>query len=85
MERPELEYTLHARERMTEQRILIEWVERAILDPVRREPDPNDSDIERFYGRVPDKDNYFRVAVNTHVMPWRIVTVHFDWRMRGYR
>lgn len=70
---------------MTEQGIHIEWVERAVADPVRREPDPIDSEIERFYGQVPDRDTYFRVVVNTSVVPWRVVTVHFDWRMRGYR
>ena len=85
MQLPELEYTIHARERMTEQGIRIEWVERAVTDPVRRMPDPIDPEIERFYGQVPDRDAYFRVAVNTQLAPWRVVTVHFDWRMRGYR
>ncbi len=85
MDLPELVYTVHARERMTEQGIRIEWVQRAVADPVQRLPDLIDPELERFYGQVPDSDTYFRVVVNTSVDPWRVVTVHFDWRMRGYR
>lgn len=79
-----LEYTEHALHVMTERSISIEWVEIVVGGPELRMSDPNDSQVERFYRRIPEHGNrVLRVAVNTHVAPWRVVTVFFDRSMRG--
>ena len=55
------------------------WVEEVIAEPVLRRPDPNDTEMERFYGPVSELGGrYIRVAVNTTATPWRIVTVFID-------
>ena len=78
----ELYFTRHAREQMALRNIINRWVEEIVADPALREPDPKDLEIERFYGRVTELDNhYIRVAVNTVVSPWRVVTVFVDSRV----
>lgn len=64
--------------------IAIEWVERTVEEPDLRTADPNDREVERFFRRIPERDGrVLRVAVNTDVAPWRVVSVFFDRRMRG--
>lgn len=80
----DLEFTAHARFAMVERSIPTEWVVRLVSEPELRISDPNDVDVERFFGRVPEREGrVLRVAVNTQVTPWRIVSVFFDRRMRG--
>ena len=63
--------------------IPIEWVEHAIAEPGLRMDDPDYAEVERFYKRIPEQGNrVLRVAVNTRVVPWRVVSVFFDRRMR---
>lgn len=77
-------FTRHARHVMHERAIRMEWVERVVASPGLRVSDPSDSDVERFFGRVPERGNrVLRVAVNTRVVPWRVVSVFFDRGMRG--
>ena len=79
-----LEYTRHAAHAMAERNIPDDWVESAVTEPSLRAPDPNDPEVERFYRRVPEYgDRVLRVAVNTRVTPWRVVSVFFDRSMRG--
>ena len=53
-------------------------------EPELRMSDPNDLEVERFHRRIPEHGNrVLRVAVNTKVAPWRVVTVFFDRSMRG--
>ena len=79
-----LRFTRHALEALDERRIPIEWAERVVSAPELRAHDPEDPDVERFFGRVPERDDrVLRVAVNTHVVPWRVVSVFFDRDMRG--
>ena len=81
-----LEFTRHATTVMAERTISQVWVERTIANPGLRLPDPNDPEVERFFGRVPERgDRVLRVAVNTHAVPWRVVSVFFDRAMRGER
>lgn len=69
---------------MNERMIPIEWVESAVAEPDLRAPDLNDFEVERFFRRIPEYDDrVLRVAVNTNVDPWRVVSVFFDRRMRG--
>ena len=79
-----LDYTEHAVFAMNERMIPVEWVESAVTEPELRAPDPNDLEVERFFRRIPEYGNrVLRVAVNTTVDPWRVVSVFFDRRMRG--
>ena len=69
---------------MVLRKILDKWVEEVIAEPVLREPDPIDPEIERFYGPIPELGgHYIRVAVNTSATPWRVVTVFVDSRAGG--
>lgn len=46
--------------------------------------DPEDPEIERFYLAIPENGNrVLRVAANTNVTPWRVVSAFFDRDMRG--
>ncbi|MXZ46704.1 MAG: DUF4258 domain-containing protein [Chloroflexi bacterium] len=79
----ELEITQHAIDAMNERLIALEWVEDAVSEPELRTPDPADPELERFYRRIPPRDDrVLRVVVNTRFAPWRIVSVFFDRRMR---
>ena len=80
----ELDFTIHARVVMAQRLIPEEWVALAVAAPGLRTDDPNDSDVERFFWRIPDAgDRVLRVVVNTHVEPWRVVSVFLDRTMRG--
>ena len=80
----QVRFTKHARHVMHERAISVDWVERVITSPELRVPDPHDSEVERFFGRVSERgDRVLRVAVNTRVSPWRVVSVFFDRGMRG--
>ena len=77
-------FTRHALLAMRERGILEAWVERTITTPELRRADPEDEAVERFYGRIPEfGDRVLRVAVNTRVEPWRVVSVFFDRTMKS--
>ena len=79
-----LEYTRHALQMMEERAIPVEWVESTVVQSNLITPDPNDSQVNRFFRTVPEYgDRVLRVAVNTHASPWRVVSVFFDRNMRG--
>ena len=79
-----LEYTTHAIAAMNEREIPAEWIERVVNEPALRLPDPNDPELERFFGIIPEYgDRVLRVVVNTRVATWRIVSVFFDRDMKG--
>ena len=79
-----LEYSRHALQIMAERLIPAEWVESTVADPALRSPDPNDPDVERFFRPIPERGNCTRrVAANTRVVPWRVVSVFFDRSKRG--
>ena len=77
------EFTRHAAQVMAERAISAEWVERVLTAPAWRLPDPNDPTVERFFGRIAERDGRaLRVVVNTSVAPWRVVSVFFDRSVR---
>ena len=79
-----LRYTLHAETALRERNISKEWVERTIYYPALIMQDPEDPEIERFYLAIPENGNrVLRVAANTNVTPWRVVSAFFDRDMRG--
>ena len=69
---------------MAERMISMDWVELTVAEPALRMSDPNDPEVERFFRPIPERDNrILRVAVNTRVVPWRVVSVFFDRNMKG--
>ena len=84
MEPPPLEYTLHANHALVKRRIPKDWVERVVAQPALRIPDPNDAELERFFGGIPEQGGrVLPVVVNTRLAPWRVVSVFFDQSRRG--
>jgi len=78
------ELTKHARVVMNERQIPIEWVERTMISPELRLPDPDDPDIERRFLRIPEfEGRVLRVAVNNKVVPELVISVFFDRNMRN--
>lgn len=66
-----MEFTKQAVQAMTEREIALEWLEHAVAEPDLRVRDPNDPELERFFRRVPERDDHvLRVVVNTHAVPW---------------
>jgi hypothetical protein len=82
----DLVYTEHAKHSAKERLIDTSWVLSTVRKPEfeDEEADPKDAELERFYRRIPERENrVLRVVVNTKLAPWRIVSVFFDRRMRG--
>jgi len=78
------EYTQHARFAMELRAIDPSWVNQTLAEPELRQPDPDDPTVERFFRRIPARDNrVMRVAANTTVEPARVVSVFFDRTMKG--
>jgi hypothetical protein len=78
------ELTKHAKKVLAEREIPLEWMERTLVEPELRQPDPDDVAVERRFRRIPEFGNrVLRVAVNTAVEPNRVVSVFFDRKMKG--
>lgn len=79
-----LEYSWHALHMMALRDIPQEWVERTVARATLRTADAGDSELERFFGPIPEfGERVLRVVVNTKVTPWHVVSVFFDRSMRG--
>ena len=81
-----MKYTLteHAKKMLTERAIRLEWLERALREPVLCSPDPDDPELERRYCPVPEfEGRVLRAVVNITVEPVRVVSVFFDRSTRG--
>ena len=73
------ELTQHARKVLEERGIAVDWMERTLAEPEEVSPDPGDVEIQRFFRAIPEfGGRVLRVAVNTTVEPWRVVSVFFD-------
>jgi hypothetical protein len=78
------ELTKHAKKVLAEREIPLEWMERTLVEPELRQPDPDDAAVERRFRRIPEFGNrVLRVAINTAVEPNRVVSVFFDRQMKG--
>ena len=78
------ELTKHAKKVLAEREIPLEWMERTLVEPELRQPDPDDAAVERRFRRIPEFGNrVLRVAINTAVEPNRVVSVFFDRKMKG--
>lgn len=79
----ELDFTQHARDALEEREIPVEWVERVVTAPARTEPDPADSTLEHFLGRIAEHGNrVLRVVADPSTSPMLVITAFFDRRMR---
>ena len=80
----DLNFTLHAEHVMEMRNINVRWVFDTVENPELRVNDLSDPDVERFYRRIPERESrVLRVAVNTKLLPWSVVSVFFDRRMKG--
>jgi hypothetical protein len=78
---PDFEISSHAKDMLTERRLLEEWVWRAIYEPDRTETGTDNN--THYIKAIAERENRFlRVVVNPQVEPKRIVTVFFDRRLR---
>ena len=74
----------HARTRLAERKLDLQWVALTLKDPDLVEPHPQDANCRYAYRRIAEAEGrVLKVVYNASTEPWRIVTVHFDRRMRG--
>jgi hypothetical protein len=74
----------HAKTRLAERNLDLRWVTLTLMEPALRESHPNDADCQCAYRRIPEAEGrVLKVVYNAATEPWRVVTVHFDRRMRG--
>lgn len=75
------ELTIHAEVAIRERGIPLEWIERVLVWPLRREADPHDPALLHALGKIPEHGGrVLRVVYNKEAIPWRIVTAYFDRR-----
>jgi hypothetical protein len=76
--------TRHAMQVLEIRRIPIEWMERALFEPLRVEFCEDDPELERRYVVIPEFGNrVLRVVVNKVALPPCVVSVYFDRTKRG--
>lgn len=81
MSEPAYELSRHASDAIAKRGIELAWLEQALSEPLRVEPDRHDTALEHRLGRIPEfGDRVLRVVVNVEVEPVRIVTLYFDTR-----
>ena len=74
----------HAKARLAERNLDLRWVALTLTEPALVEPHPDDVDCRFAYRRIAEAEGrVLKVVYNTATEPWRVVTVHFDRRMRG--
>jgi hypothetical protein len=74
----------HARIRLAERKIDLHWIAQTVSEPALLADHPVDADCRCAYRSLPEAEGrVLKVVYNTATEPWRIVTVHFDRRMRG--
>lgn len=80
----QFELTEHARKRIADRSIPLEWIERALFHPQKVEPDQTDLELCSGLVTIPEFGNrVLRVIYNYKVNPPRVVTVYFDRAMKG--
>ena len=78
------ELSQHAMVRLRERKIDFAWLEKAITQPERTEPDSDDPALEHRLAAIAEKGyRVLRVVCDPRTTPLKIVTVHFDRSMKG--
>lgn len=76
--------TEHARRRIIQRGISLEWIVRVLESPEQEEPDEEDPELYKAWGHIPESgDRLLCVVYNETTEPWRIVTVYFERTRRG--
>ena len=84
MENFPYQLTDHAIKRISERQIQLEWVVRVLQNPQKTEPDAEDPQLRHALGTIAEYgDRVLRVIYNETINPWRIVSVHFDRKLKG--
>jgi hypothetical protein len=76
-------YTKHALQRMSKRKLREEWIERAVSNPSRIEPDEIDSTLEHRLAAVPELANRVLRVIVSKGEPKRVITTHLDRKMKG--
>jgi hypothetical protein len=70
--------------RLERRQIRPEWIAAALQSPDRTDPDKFDPAVRHALKKIPEMDNrVLRVVYNSSVQPLRVISVHFDRRLRG--
>ena len=84
LEKIPYELSVHAQDNIQKRNLLLRWIQETIESPDKIEPDETDSELEIAFKKIRDANNkILKVVYNKTVSPIRIVTAHFDRRMKG--
>jgi hypothetical protein len=81
-----IQYVLtdHAKTRISERNIQVEWVERTISCPDLLELDSEDPAKRHAFKVIPENgDRVLRVIYNEGNTPWSVISAYFDRKRRG--
>jgi hypothetical protein len=78
------ELSQHALIRLQERTIESAWLEQAITQPDKTEPDPDDPALEHRLAAIAERSyRVLRVVCDPRATPLKIITVHFDRSVKG--
>ncbi|MFM7441828.1 MAG: DUF4258 domain-containing protein [Snowella sp.] len=78
------ELTEHCQKRLDEREMPLAWVEQVLFNPQRIEDHPIDPTLICFYGVIPEAGGrVLKIVYNFTTVPCRVLTVHFERRLRG--
>lgn len=76
--------TEHARKRIVQRGISLDWIVRVLENPDAEEPDLEDPELYKAWSYIPESgDRVLCVVYNETTEPWRIVTAYEDRALRG--
>jgi uncharacterized DUF497 family protein len=80
----EYELTLHAKKKIEERNIKIEWIEKVLYTPQLVNPDNLDPTLSLAYAPIAEYENRaLCVVCDYEARPVRVITVHFERRLKG--
>ncbi|WP_271254748.1 DUF4258 domain-containing protein [Pseudanabaena sp. Chao 1811] len=80
----DFELTEHAKLRISDRQISLNWIKMTLSAPQKVELDSKDPDLRHALLTITDYDNrVLRVIYNVKVIPNKVVSVYFDRKMRG--
>lgn len=78
------ELTEHCQKRLDKREMPLSWVEQVLFNPQRIEDHPIDPTLICLYGVIPEAGGrVLKVVYNFTTVPCRVITVHFERRLRG--
>lgn len=76
--------TVHAKDRIAQRRIVLEWISRTLQNPQKLEPNPLKTNLTQVYREIPEyNNNVLKVVDDSNEIPWLIITVHFERKYKG--